>query len=101
MTAQLAVLLDRDLDITPIASLPDGRPCDICADPERQAVMRVYGAEHTCWKFDRPFEYAECCLACGAACASLAVVQRSDPTELIVVELAADVWNCRDDTGDC
>jgi hypothetical protein len=97
-TAALAMFCDAQLDITPIASLPDGRPCDVCRD--RPAVMRVYGSPQPCWVWPNPFTYAECCLDCGALCASLAVVQRSD-ADLITVELAADVWSCRDDTGDC
>ena len=69
MTA-LALFCDEQLDISPIGSLPDGRLCDTCA--AQPAVMRVYGSPQPCWTWPKPFVYAQCCLDCGAVCASLA-----------------------------
>lgn len=99
-TSRKATFLRRgDLDITAVTSLPDGNLCDVCG--ESITLARVYGSDQPVWTANKPFEYAECCLDCAAVCVSVAVLQQSYGGSAVRVEVAADVWACRDDSGDC
>lgn len=100
MTAVLTFLRDGDVDFAPVTSLPDGTPCDVCGTGAL-VLARVYGSDQPVWTVNRPLDYAEGCLDCAALALSVAVLQRSYGGSVVRVELAADVWNCRDDTGDC
>lgn len=95
--ARLHFLLDHQLEITPTVALPDGSCCTVC--DEGPALIRVYGTDKPCWTVNTPFEYAEACLDCGAVCVAVAVRQRAADAGPIRVEVAADVWACRDDEG--
>lgn len=97
----LAFLRDGDVDFAPVTSLPDGTTCPICAVPGALVLARVYGSDQPVWTAHRPLDYAEGCLDCAALALSVAVLQRSYGGSVVRVELAAAVWNCRDDTGDC
>lgn len=96
---RLHFLIDGAVETTSITSLPDGGTCGICDDS--LALARVYGSDQPSWRVHQPFEYAECCLDCAAVCAAVAVLERSDLGSAVRVELAADVWMCRDDSDGC
>lgn len=99
-TSRKATFLHRgDLDITAVRSLPDGSLCEVC--DESPTLARVYGSDQPVWTAHAPFEYAECCLDCAAIAVSVAVLQQSYGGSAVRVEVAADVWACRDDEGCC
>lgn len=94
-----AFLQSGALEITAVSSLPDHTLCEVCG--ESITLTRVYASDQPVWTAHAPFEYAECCLDCAAVCVSVAVLQQSYGGSAVRVEVAADVWACRDDEGRC
>lgn len=88
-TTRLAYLRDGNLELTPLPGLPDGGECQPCGEDD--AVLRVYGHDL----------YVEACAECGPWAVSIALREQPDTAGPVRVEVAADVWATRDDTGDC